>query len=87
MSGILLSDAGHYEYYVVERLDLISFLLRSEFFPGMCGLVGWVLSHEPKGQWFNSWSGHVPGCGLSPQWRGMQIYVALPLPSSFSLNN
>ena len=29
--------------------------------PAWCGSVGWVSSWEPKGRWFNSWSGHMPG--------------------------
>lgn len=28
--------------------------------PGWCGLVTWVSSHEPKGRWFDFWSGHMP---------------------------
>ena len=27
----------------------------------MCGSVDWVLACKSKGQWFDSWSGHMPG--------------------------
>ena len=29
--------------------------------PGYCGSVDWVPACEPKGHWFNSQSGHMPG--------------------------
>ena len=29
--------------------------------PDWCGSVGWASSHRPKGQWFDSRSGHMPG--------------------------
>ena len=28
--------------------------------PGCCGSVDWALAWEPKGHWFDSWSGHMP---------------------------
>ena len=34
--------------------------------PDWCGSVGWVLSHEPKGLWFYSQSGHMPGLQFVP---------------------
>ena len=32
-----------------------------EMGPGWCGSVDWVLACEPKGRWFHSQSGHMPG--------------------------
>ena len=29
--------------------------------PGWCGSVDWALACKPKGHWFNSQSGHMPG--------------------------
>ena len=29
--------------------------------PGWCGSVDWALACKPKGRWFNSQSGHMPG--------------------------
>ena len=31
------------------------------FMPGWCDSVDWVLTCEPKGHWFDSQSGHMPG--------------------------
>ena len=36
-------------------------LWNSNFSPGWCGSVDWVTAREPKGLWFNSQSGHMPG--------------------------
>ena len=42
------------------------FVFRDFFFfnflsPGWCGSVDWVQACEPKGRWFDSQSGHMPG--------------------------
>ena len=58
------------------------------FCPGCCGSVDWSLACEPKGHWFDSQTGHVPGpCGPGPQW-GMRerqphidVSLSLLLPS------
>ena len=34
--------------------------------PGWCGSVDWVPGCEPKGCWFDSWSGHMPGLLARP---------------------
>ena len=35
--------------------------LKYQEYIALAGLVGWVLTCEPKGYWFNSQSGHMPG--------------------------
>ena len=34
--------------------------------PGWCGSVDCPLSHKPKGRWFDSRSGHMPGLWARP---------------------
>ena len=38
--------------------------------PGWCGSVVWALACEPKGCWFDSQSGHIPGLQLRSPTRG-----------------
>ena len=40
--------------------------------PGWCGSVDWVLACEPKGYWFDSQSGHMPGLQARSPFGGMQ---------------
>ena len=52
--------------------------------PGWCGSVGWMLVWDPKGLWFDSQSGHVPGLRGSGRLLGTferqpHIDVSLPL--------
>ena len=57
---------------------------------GWCGSVGWVPAWEPKGCWFDSQSGHMPGLrARSPVGgctRGNHRLTFLSLPSSLSKN-
>ena len=61
-----------YYYFVFVNLDLgllespwllwMSYVLKVLFLgPGWCGSVDWVLACKPKGHWFDSQSGHMPG--------------------------
>ena len=49
----------------------LNFFLLFSFFkinsPGWCGSVDLVLAWEPKGRWFDSQSGHMPGLQEGPQ--------------------
>ena len=58
--------------------------------PDQHGSVGWVLSHKPKGHWFNSQSGHTPGLRTRfPSWgraRGNQLMLHRCFSISFSLS-
>ena len=55
------------------------------FSSGLCGSVDWVLDCEPKGCWFDSQSGHMPGLQprsgpqLGVHKRQPHIDVSLPL--------
>ena len=44
-------------YFYVLAMNNLKIILS----PDWCGSVGWTSSCKPKGLWFNSWSGHMPG--------------------------
>ena len=44
-----------------QCLPCACFKRLTDFSPGWCGSVDWVQACEPKGHWFNSQSGHMPG--------------------------
>ena len=52
------------------------------FSPGCSGSVDWVPACKPKGHWFDSWPGHIPGLWAKPQ--GIS-HTLLFLSLSFSL--
>ena len=63
--------------------------------PGWCGSVDWVLACEPKGCWFNSWSGHMPALQARSTSGGVQrisrlMFLSLsfssPLPLYLNIN-
>ena len=47
-------------YYRVHT-KTVQTISKRAFSPGWCGSVDWVLACEPKGCWFDSQSGHMPG--------------------------
>ena len=47
-------------------------LLLKLFCPGGCGSVDWALACEPKGRWFDSQSGHMPGLWVRSPVGGAQ---------------
>ena len=55
--------------------------------PGWCGSVDWVLACEPKGYWFDSQSGHMPGLWAQilsgGHMRGNHTLMFLSLSFSF----
>ena len=59
--------------------------------PGCCGSVDWAQACKPKGRWFDSQSGHVPGLWARSSergtWKATTYDVSLPLffPPSSSL--
>ena len=57
---------SHTEYYVA------TFKKNGWISPGWCGSVDWVLACEPKGCWFNSQSGNVPGLWARSPVGGVQ---------------
>ena len=59
--------------------------------PVWCGSVDWVLACEPKGRWFNSQSGHMPGLRARPPLGGVQEatthwYFSPSLPISLKIS-
>ena len=42
-------------------IHVLKVFLNAENNPGYCGAVDWALACEPKGHWFNSQLGHMPG--------------------------
>ena len=68
---------------------LITTLEHYEACTGWCGSVAWVLACEPKGHWFDSQSGHMPGLqARSPvggtqqattHWRFSLFFLLSPL--------
>ena len=70
----------------------LSLSINKNFSPGWCGSVDWAPAYKPKGHWFCSHSGHMPGLGTGsgPQWGGVwdatiHWCFSLFLPSSPSL--
>ena len=58
------TNIGSFHFLCVStQLLWVSFLLiwNRLCCPGWCGSVDWVLACEPKGHWFDSQSGHMPG--------------------------
>ena len=55
--------------------------------PGWCGSVDWALACEPKGRWFDSQSGHMPGLQVRfpGVGRGRGNHTLMFLSLSFSL--
>ena len=53
-----------WQLYASECLQELAFFL------GCCGSVDWVLACEPKGSWFDSQSGHMPGLQARSPVRG-----------------
>ena len=51
--------------YWSEHLKLVNlckvYLNKERALPGWCGSVDWALACKPKGCWFGSQSGHMPG--------------------------
>ena len=62
--------SDHYLYFIWKFLD-----------PGWYGSVDWVLAHEPKGHWFNSQPGHMPGLWASGGAREAITHWCFSLPS------
>ena len=54
---------------VFKHITIAKYInLRIKPSPGWRGSVGWESSHQAKGHWFDSWSGHTClGCGFGPQ--------------------
>ena len=75
-----LQDSGGKEVQPCENNDV---------HPGWCDSVGWELTAKPKGQRFNSWSGHIPGLWVrSPvgvHMKGNQSMYLSPINVSLSL--
>ena len=77
-----------------DKGELNTFVNRSErFHPGWCSSVDWALTCKPKGPWFDSQSGHMPGLWARSPVRDAcerqpHIAVSLPfsLPSPLSKN-
>ena len=86
----------HLEYFLIHARTFKKKFL----FPGWCGSVDWVpLACEPKGCWFDSQSGHMPGLWARSLVGGMQeatdgcfsrtlmfFYLFLPPFSSLKIN-
>ena len=58
--GTERQPGSKYKVYIFQRYvpylkDIFN------FHPGWCGSVDWVLAWGPRGQQFNSYSGHMPG--------------------------
>ena len=45
----------------ISQCSLYYFKIKKYSCPGWYGSVDWVLACKPKGHWFNSHSGHMPG--------------------------
>ena len=52
-----------HKLWVYTRVALIK---KTGDSPGPCDSVGWALAYEPKGHWFDSQSGHMPGLLARP---------------------
>ena len=59
--------------------------LNIPFSPGWCGSVDWVPAWEPKGRWFDSPSGHMPGLQARSLVGGMWEVTSTSMLLSFSL--
>ena len=68
------------------------------FCPGWCGSVDWTWACEPKGHWFDSQSGHLPGLwARSPVWGtweasthwclSLSLFPSLPLSLNINKEN
>ena len=55
------------------------------FSPGWCGSVDWAPACKPKGYWFDSQSGHMPGLQARSPVGGMREATSQCLSLSFSL--
>ena len=55
----------------VNNGNFIYYFLREQNSPGWCGLVDWVLAYKPKGCWFDSHSGQMPGLQAKSPVGGM----------------
>ena len=47
--------------YPLKTFQQVYIILKIKISPGWCDSVDWVPAGEPKGCWFNSQSGHMPG--------------------------
>ena len=65
---------------------------KTMFSPGQCGSVDWALACEPKGRWFNSWSGHMPALqvrspvGARARDNHTLMFLSLSSPTPLSKN-
>ena len=68
---------------------------KSQFCPGWCGSVDWVLACEPKGCWFDFCSGHLPALWARSPVGGVQEatthwcfspFLSPSLPLSLKIN-
>ena len=76
--ALFLPDLGNFVFsfffrcFLKENFKLYNhsysnFIDNKSLRPGWCGSVDWVPACEPKGCWFDSQSGHMPGLGPGPQ--------------------
>ena len=51
----------HWAFWQVSSRECMQFFKMHNFSPGWCGSTNWAQACEPKGRWFHSQSGHMPG--------------------------
>ena len=80
----------HVSRWFTEEYEVLFSFLNWPLSPCWCVSVDWVLACEPEGRWFDSQSGHMPGCGPGPQLGGhvrgnhALMFLSFSFPCSLS---
>ena len=80
---------GHVGWAFINEISAIT--KETSDSPGWCGSVDWALACKPKGHWFHSQLGHMPGwwakCSVGGVWEVTTHWWFSPsLSPSFSLS-